>query len=337
MTAFTANKSLTKPANGDDVDTWDVPVNANSDIIDAAFGGTTTLNVTGASGTVILTSTQYRPPFMVVSGTLTASVIYQVPSGVGGEWSVSNITTGAFTVTISSGGGGTSVVLPQGSRTVVQSDGTNIVTGPAASGVNADITQLKGLTTPLTVPQGGSGAATLTGVLKGNGTSAFTAATAGSDYVAPGTATAFTGTQTFSGTTSALAEILTNAAEITTVSATAATGTIAYYLSSQSLIFFTTAAAANWITNLTFAIGHTLDSVMSTGQTVTATFAVTQGSPAFYNTTVQIDGTTSGVTTKWLGGAPTSGNASGVDIYTYAIVKTGSAAFTVFATQTAWT
>lgn len=38
----------------------------------------------------------------------------------------------------------------------------------------------------LSVADGGSGAATLTGVLKGNGTSAFTAAAAGTDYVSPG-------------------------------------------------------------------------------------------------------------------------------------------------------
>jgi hypothetical protein len=60
------------------------------------------------------------------------------------------------------------------------------LTGFASSGSNSDITSLSGLTTALTVAQGGSGATTLTGVVKGNGTSAFTAATAGTDYVAPG-------------------------------------------------------------------------------------------------------------------------------------------------------
>jgi hypothetical protein len=49
--------------------------------------------------------------------------------------------------------------------------------GAASSGTNSDITSLTGLTTPLSVAQGGSGAATLTGYLKGNGTSAFTAQT----------------------------------------------------------------------------------------------------------------------------------------------------------------
>jgi hypothetical protein len=45
--------------------------------------------------------------------------------------------------------------------------------------------------------------------------------TAGTDYVAPGTATTFTATQTFSGSTSVLAQVLTNGAEVATVSATA--------------------------------------------------------------------------------------------------------------------
>ena len=49
----------------------------------------------------------------------------------------------------------------------------------------------------ITVAQGGTGATTLTGVLKGNGTSAFTAATAGTDFVAPGTKTSFTKQQNF--------------------------------------------------------------------------------------------------------------------------------------------
>ena len=51
------------------------------------------------------------------------------------------------------------------------------------SGVEDQITELTGLTTPLSVAQGGSGAATLTGILKGNGTAAFTAVTAPSGTI----------------------------------------------------------------------------------------------------------------------------------------------------------
>lgn len=47
-----------------------------------------------------------------------------------------------------------------------------------------------GVTGTLPVANGGSGATTLTGVLKGNGTSAFSAATAGTDYLAPPSGTA---------------------------------------------------------------------------------------------------------------------------------------------------
>lgn len=53
----------------------------------------------------------------------------------------------------------------------------------------------------LKVTKGGTGAATLTGVLKGNGTSAFTAATAGTDYLAPSGALGTPSSGTLSGCT----------------------------------------------------------------------------------------------------------------------------------------
>jgi hypothetical protein len=321
MSTFTPNKNIEKPANGADVDTWDVNVNADWDIIDKAFGSITTFNVVAASGTITLTSTQYTPPFFVFSGLLTANVNYQLPTGVGGYWWIFNNTTGAFTVTFSSAGGGTTALIPQGSRVQCICDGTNIVFGSAAAGANADITSLKGLG--------------ITGLVKGTGSgNALVPATPGTDYVAPGTATNFTATQTFSGTAANIAEILVNAAETGTVSATAATGTIAYYLSSQSFLYFTSNASANWTTNLSFAsTPTTLNTVMSVGQIMTCVFAVTQGATAFFNNVVQVDGATSGVTTIWQGGAPTGGNINGVDIYSYAILKTASATFTVFASQ----
>lgn len=205
----------------------------------------------------------------------------------------------------------------------------------AASGANSDITSLSGLTTPLSVAQGGSGVATITGIVKGAGTSAFSAATVGTDYVAPATATTFTATQTFTGSTSAKAVVARNIAEPVTVSATAATGTIPIYPSTQSVLYYTTNASANWTVNLTWASGTTMNTALSTGEAVTVAFMATQGSTAYYNTTVQVDGTTSGVTTKWQGGlTPSNGNVNSIDVYTYTIIKTGSATFTVLASQT---
>jgi len=190
-----------------------------------------------------------------------------------------------------------------------------------------------GVTGTLGTANGGSGATTLTGVLKGNGTSAFTAATAGTDYVAPATATTFTATQTFNGSSSTLAMVLADAAETTTVSATAATGTINYDVTTQSVLYYTTNASANWTVNFRGSSGTSLNTLLSTGQSITVVFLVTQGSTAYYNNAVQVDG--SSVTPKYQGGtAWSAGNASGIDAYTYTIIKTGSAAFTVLAAQT---
>jgi hypothetical protein len=144
----------------------------------------------------------------------------------------------------------------------------------------------------------------------------------------------FTGTNTFSGSSSKLAIVLNDAAEVATVSATAATGTINYDITTQSVLFYTSNASANWTVNFRASSGTSLNTALSTGQSVTVAFLVTQGSTAYYNSAVQVDGTTSGVTTRWLGGAPAAGNASGIDSYRYAILKTGSATYTVLASVT---
>lgn len=140
-------------------------------------------------------------------------------------------------------------------------------------------------------------------------------------------------TVTLAGTSSVLASIITNAAETTTVSATAATGTINFDVTTQSVLYYTSNASANWTVNFRGSSGTSLNTLMSTGQTITVAFLVTQGATPYYNSAVQIDG--SSVTPKWQGGtAPTAGNASSLDVYTYSIVKTASATFTVLASQT---
>jgi hypothetical protein len=148
------------------------------------------------------------------------------------------------------------------------------------------------------------------------------------------TAQTFTGTKTFSGTSSATAIVLNDAAEVATVSATAATGTIAYDITTQSVLYYTSNASANWTVNFRGSSGTSLNTLMSTGQSMTVAFLVTQGATAYYNSAVQVDGTTSGVTTRWLGGAPTAGNASGIDSIRYLIIKTASATFTILASVT---
>jgi hypothetical protein len=125
MTA-TTNKSLNLPALNDP--NWNVPLNDNFDIIDAALGGLTSINVTGVgTSPVTLTDVQYQNMVLKFTGTLTANVTYRVPSGIGGQWIVSNNTSGSFTLTIGSVGGGSSLTVAQGFARVVYSDGTNIL------------------------------------------------------------------------------------------------------------------------------------------------------------------------------------------------------------------
>ena len=143
----------------------------------------------------------------------------------------------------------------------------------------------------------------------------------------------WTGTQSFYGTTAKFGAVLVNAAEVATISATAATGTINYNITTQSVLYYTSNASANWTVNFRASSGTSLNTAMSTGQTATVVFLVTQGSTAYYNSAVQVDG--SSVTPKYQGGtAWAAGNASGIDVYTYTIIKTGSAAFTILASQT---
>jgi hypothetical protein len=122
----TTNKGLTEPANGSL--NWDAPLNTNFDIIDSAFGGAVTKSVTGLTGTITLAAADYQNLIIIFTGTLSANLIYQVPSGVGGQWTLINQTSGAFTLTFRTAAAGTSVVVPTGYNATVFSNGTNVYT-----------------------------------------------------------------------------------------------------------------------------------------------------------------------------------------------------------------
>lgn len=138
---------------------------------------------------------------------------------------------------------------------------------------------------------------------------------------------AFT-TLSASGTTS-----IYEAVEKAAISGSALTGTVAFNWLDGAVVLYTANAAANWTLNVRGDGSTTLNSVLATGDSITLAVLATQGSTAYYQSAMQIDGNS--VTPKWAGGtAPTAGNASSIDVYTFTIIKTASATYTVLASQT---
>ena len=171
-------------------------------------------------------------------------------------------------------------------------------------------------------------------LVKGAGTTVVTPATAGTDYVAPGTATTFTALQTFAGSASNLAQTILNSTEVVTVSGGGVPATVNYDITTQSLLYYTGDAAADWTVNFRASSGTTLNTALAIGRSVTVALMATQGVSPKYNTIIQVDGNTI-LTPKYQGGiAWSAGNASAIDVYVYTIIKTASATFTVLASQT---
>lgn len=222
VSTFTPNKNLELPGYNDYVNNWNVPVNADFTAIDTALGGSTQLNATAISGDVTLTSTQYRPPLLIISGTLTANVRYLVPAGVGGQWTVTNSTTGAFTVQIASAAGGSNITLPIGT-TIVSCDGTasGMRLSISSTGV-ARVDSFSGGTTGLTPSSPTTGAVVLGGALGvGNGGTGLTA-TPVAGQIPIGTGTGYALAQLTGGT----GVTITNGAGTVTISAPGTGGTV---------------------------------------------------------------------------------------------------------------
>jgi hypothetical protein len=114
--------------------------------------------------------------------------------------------------------------------------------------------------------------------------------------------------------------------KVTTITST--TGTITFDTTAQGVLYGTANQTANRTINFS-----NVNSNLAIGQSVTSAVLLTQGSTAYYLNAYQVDGST--VTPKWSGGsAPTEGNASGIDSYSFTIIKTADATFTVLASIT---
>lgn len=141
----------------------------------------------------------------------------------------------------------------------------------------------------------------------------------------------FTGNASFSSYASIKALI-----ETATVTGSSPTSTQAFDVIAQGVQYYTANTANAFTLNVRGNNTTTLGSMLAVGQSTSIGLLVTCSNAAHYMSAVNIDGTATGVTTKWQGGAtPVTGNASSIDVYTLTVIKTtATPTYTVLGTQT---
>ena len=324
-----ASLKLTVQATGENSGTWGQITNTNLLIVEQAIGGYDTFNLTNANRALTFSNgavSNGKNAVIKLTGTLSTNVNVTIPDSIEKTFIVANGTSGAYTVTFkTSSGTGVTWATTDKTTKMVFSDGTNVV-DTAFTELSSDIT-----------PQ-------LSGVLDTNGNDVIIdnggalEDDSNNEYIK------------FVKTGSAVNEIsVTNAATGNgpTVSATGGDTNLDLNINPKGIGRVTLGAgkiqqltekmtiAATGTTGTVNFRGdgsNTLNSIMDTGESLTCAFLTTNGGTPYYNNAVTIDG--SSVTPEWQGGsAPTGGNASSIDVYTYTIIKTGDAAFTALAAQ----
>jgi len=343
-------------ATGENAGTWGTKTNTNLQIIEQLAGGYSVQSIAGGAQTTALsvsdgsTGAVMSHRMIEFTGTITGNQIVTIPLDAQTFYFLRNSTSGAYTVQFKyvsgSGDSFTFSATDKGDQLVfaTANDGTNPDIYALSFGdVTLDGTQTltnKTLTSPKIgtsiLDTGGNELMLLTAT--GSAVNEITLANAATGNAPSITASGETNVDLNLspkglGRVTLGASKIEQLAEKATIAATAATGTITFDVITQAVLYFTTNAAANYTLNIRGDGSNSLNNIMDTGESLTIAHLVTQGSTPYYNNVVQIDGST--VTPEWQGGsAPSAGNASSVDVYSYTIIKTGDAAFTVFAAQT---
>jgi len=346
-----ANLKLTVQATGENSGTWGQITNTNLLILEQAIGGYSSIAVT--SGATLVYSngalSNGKDAVIKLTGTIAGAINVVVPDSVEKTYIIQNSTIGAYTVTVktTSGTGVTWAATDKGTK-MVYSDGTNVV-DTAFTDLSSDITpQLSGILDT----NGNDIIVDDAGAIEDDSNNPyirFQKTASAVNYIdvtnqATGSGPAIDAVGSDSnidlnispkgiGRVVLGAGAIQQLAEKVTNSATAATGTVNYDVITQAVLNYTTDASGNWTLNIRGDGSNSLNSIMDSGESITVAHIVKQGGTAYYNSAVQVDG--SSVTPEWQGGsAPTGGNTNSLDAYTYTVIKTGDATFTVLASQT---
>jgi hypothetical protein len=291
-------------ATGENLATWGNVTNINlGTALEEAVVGSA--DVTFASANVTLTLTNVnttqtaRNLRLNLIGTTGSATRNLVVPNIEKVYIINNTCADSVVVKTTAG---TGITVPAGKTMWVYNDGTNVVDST---------THLTSLTlgTPLALTSGGVGSNTAAG------------ARSNLSAAQSGTNTDITSLQP-----------LAYAVETATVVGSGLTGTLTIDAITQSVLYYTSNASANWTINIRGNSGTPLNTLLSTGQAITIAVFATIGTTGYFNNVFQVDGAT--ITPKWQNSAPVAGNTSSIDAYTYTIVKTGSAAYTVFASLT---
>ena len=369
-TSYSTDLKLAIMATGENAGTWGQITNTNLNLLQQAVAGYEDVSIAGGAQTTALAMSNgaisnARNAVIRLSGTITGNQVVTIPDTIEKTYIVVNATTGAFTVQFKTvSGSGVTWATTDKTTKILYSNGTNVIDTGLLSAIVYDTTPKLGgnldvngnsivstSNANITIAPNGTGdvyldadtlrigdsnaAATLTT----NGTGDLTVNTnsgtnAGSIVLTQGANGNITLTPNGTGKVSvAGGGKIKSLAEFNTISALAAGGTINFDIITQAVLYYTVSANAAFKVNLRGSSTVSLNSYMATGESITVAFLAAQGTTAYYTTNVQVDGTN--ITPLWQGGtAPTKGNASSTDVYTYTAIKTATSTFTVLASQT---
>jgi len=350
--SYSTDLKLELMVTGENAGTWGDITNTNLNLVQQAIGGYQEVSIAGGAQTTTLVMSNAalsnaRNAVIKLTGAITGNQIVTVPDGIEKTYIIANGTTGAFTVqfkTVS----GTGVTFSATDKSTKQFfvDGTNVVdTGYG----DVTLTGTQTLTNKtLTSPK-------INEILDTNGNEEIKFTTTASAVNELTVANAATGTDPVISATGgdtnvgitltpkgSLGRITANGEtkifgvyEAVTVSTTFVTA-FTYDLLTQAVYFQNVNLGSNFTVNFRGDGSNALNAAMAVGESVTAALITKQANTTFYNTSVlTVDGTSTNVTVVWQGGsAPTAGNASSNDVYTYTAIKTAASTYTILASQT---